>query len=196
MATIKDNINSVTNETENLVKDYLKLFSIRQTEKIALFFGILASVFIISTLLLIVIIFCSVALANHINSLFAHPYWGYWMVAGIYLITAITLVVAAIKSKKPLLTNLFVKLIGFVMNLDADRNSTLTDLQREKETINSKIEADKANIKIEVQMMKYSFMESFFKEIFNLFKSKKKKPEDAEPQKEETKNPESEETGL
>lgn len=195
MATIKDNINSVGNETENLVKDYLKLFSIRQTEKIALFFGILASVFIISTLLLIVIIFCSVALATHINSLFTHPYWGYWIVAGIYLLTSIILVIKAIKSKKPLLTNLFVKLIGFVMNLDAERNSTLTDLQREKENINSKIEADKANIKTEVQMMKYSLMESFLKEIFGLFKSKKKK-EDPEPKEEEIKNPESEDSGL
>lgn len=92
------------------------------------------------------------------------------------------------------MTNLFVKLIGFVMNLDSERNGTLKDLQREKETINSKIDADKANIKSEVQMMKYSLMESFFKEIMGFFKSKKKKSKPVAPEP-ETKNPESEESG-
>ncbi len=64
MASLKNNIDHISEDTESLVKDYLKLFSMRQAKKLALLLGILVSVFILSLLLLIVIVFCSFALAG------------------------------------------------------------------------------------------------------------------------------------
>ena len=37
MATLKNQINDISKDTENLVKEYVKLFSIKQSEKLACF---------------------------------------------------------------------------------------------------------------------------------------------------------------
>lgn len=175
MESLKNKVNDISDNTEHLINDYLKLFSIKQTEKIALLLGVLSSVFIISILLFMVLIFCSIALANELNALFEYQYWGYWIVAGIYLLITLFLVIRAVKTKTPLLTNLFVKLIGFVFSLDSERTHNLKDLQREKETINHKIDADKANIKNDYQTIRYGFLEMVLKEVVGVFRTKKKK---------------------
>jgi len=54
MSKLKNNIDSISNDTENIAKDYLNLLIIRITERLSLFIGIFFSVFIISTLLLII----------------------------------------------------------------------------------------------------------------------------------------------
>lgn len=64
MATLKKNLNNITDDTKVLVEDYLRLFSGKFSEKLALFLGILASVFVLFTLILILVIFSSFALAD------------------------------------------------------------------------------------------------------------------------------------
>ena len=56
MSKLKNNIDSLTSDTENIARDYLHLLTVRITERLALFIGILFSVFIVATLLLIVIL--------------------------------------------------------------------------------------------------------------------------------------------
>jgi len=174
MSKLKNNLEGISKDTETVIKDYIKLLMIKQTEKLALFFGILASVFIISTLLLIVIIICSLALAGYINKLMESEYWGFWIVAGFYFIIIAFLILKTLKSKTPLLTNLFVKLIVFVLNIDVKQTKTLKGLKLEKEMVNEKLDSGKEKIKTDVQLLRYSFMEGLLKEFLGLFSRNKK----------------------
>ena len=173
MASLKNNINNISDDTESLVRDYLKLFSIKQTEKLSLYLGILATVFILSLLLLIIIVFWSFALAGYLNDILANDYWGFWIVSGFYILVIALVIFKMIKTKRPPLSNLFVKLIVSVMSLDISQSKSLKGLKIEREVLNHKIETGKVKIKANAQSLRYVIMESLFREFFGLFKSKK-----------------------
>jgi len=175
MASLKNNINDISDDTESLVKDYLKLFSIRQSKKLALLLGILASVFILSLLLLIVIVFCSFALAGYLNDLLGHDYWGLLIVAGFYILLITWLIIKMLRTQTPLFANLFVKLVAFVFNMEINHDKSIKGLKLESESVKQKIETDKVKIKANFQMLRYGIMESLLLEFFGLFTSKKKK---------------------
>jgi len=67
MSKLKNNIDNLTADTENIAKDYLNLLVVRITERLSLFIGILFSVFLISTLLLIAVLIGSIAFAGFLN---------------------------------------------------------------------------------------------------------------------------------
>lgn len=182
MATLKNNINNISDNTETLVKDYVKLFSIKLSEKLALLLGILAAVFILSLLLLIVIAFCSFALAVYLNELLAHDYWGFWIVSAFYVLVITLIIVKIVKTKTPPLSNLFTKFIVSVLGLDMNQAKSIKGLKFESENVKQKIETDKIKIKTDFQLLRYAIMESFLKEIFGLFTSKKKDVAADEPE--------------
>ncbi len=174
MASLKNNINNISDDTENLVKNYIKLFSVKQTEKFALFLGILASVFILLILIIIVIVFYSHALVTYLNDILAGDYWGYWIISGFYILLITILIIKMAKTHKPLFANFFVKFIMSVFNLDMDQSKSVQGLKFESEMLKHNIESDKDKIKTDVQMLRYVIMESFFREFFGLFSSNKK----------------------
>ncbi|NQT77961.1 MAG: phage holin family protein [Bacteroidetes bacterium] len=182
MASLKDNINNISDDTESLVKDYLKLFSIKQSEKFALFLGVLSTAFILTLLILIVLVFCSFALAGYLNDLLATDYWGYWIVTALFLLLITFLIFKIIKTRTPLLSNLFAKIIISVFDLDINQAKNIKGLRFEGEAAKNKIETDKTKIKANVQMLRYVIMESLFREFFGLFSSKQKDtgPDEAE----------------
>lgn len=182
MATLKNNINNISDNTETLVKDYVKLFSIKLSEKLALLLGILAAVFILSLLLLIVIAFCSFVLAVYLNELLAHDYWGFWIVSAFYVLVITLIIVKIVKTKTPPLSNLFTKFIVSVLGLDINQAKSIKGLKFESENVKQKIETDKIKIKTDFQLLRYAIMESFLKEIFGLFTSKKKDAAADEPE--------------
>lgn len=182
MATLKNNINNISDNTETLVKDYVKLFSIKLSEKLALLLGILAAVFILSLLLLIVIVFCSFVLAAYLNELLAHDYWGFWIVSAFYVLVITLIIVKIVKTKTPPLSNLFTKFIVSVLDLDMNQAKSIKGLKFESENVKQKIETDKIKIKTDFQLLRYAIMESFLKEIFGLFTSKKKDAAADEPE--------------
>jgi len=177
MASLKNNLNELSEDTESLVRDYLKLFSIRQSKKLALLLAILSSVFIISLLLLIVTLFFSFALAAYLNELLGTDYWGFWIVAGFYVLLITLLIVFMLKTRKPMLTSLFIKFILFVFNIDINQPKSLDGLNNETENIRLQIETEKGKIKTDIQLLRYVIMESLFRDLFGLFTSKKKKDE-------------------
>jgi len=189
MATLKNNFNKITDDTESLAKDYLKLFSIRQVEKIALFFGILTSIFVLATLLIVLIVFISFALADVFNKLLPGDFWGFLIVGSLYLLVVILLLVKIYRSQAPLFSNLFVMLIGAVLNVDSDQAKSLKGLKKEQELIKDKIETGKTKVEADFQILKYNFMGSIFKEILGIFSSRKKTK--AEPVKEKEQEDES-----
>lgn len=174
MSKLKNNLDSISDDTKTIIKDYIKLLMIKQTEKLAMLLGIISSVFIISTLLLIVVLISSLALAGYLNKLLETEHLGFWIVAGFYFMIIALLIIKVLKSKTPLLTNLFVKLILFVLNIDVKQTKTLKGLGLEKEMVNEKLDSGKEKIKTDVQLLRYSFMEGLLKEFLGLFSKKKK----------------------
>ena len=188
MATLKSNLQKVSSDTESLAKDYLKLFSVRQSEKLAIFLGVLMSIFVIATLVLILVIISSFFLAGALNKLLASEFWGFVIVGSLYLLAIILLIVKIFRTSTPLFTNLFVRFIVLVLELDMDHAKNIKDLKREKELIKDKIETDKTLIEADFQILKYNFMGSLFKEIMGLFTSKKKGKEDKNQKEDQDKN--------
>ncbi|MDX2429558.1 MAG: hypothetical protein QNK35_01410 [Bacteroides sp.] len=195
MPSLKNNIKNISDDTEILAKDYLKLFSVRQSEKLAIFLGILMSIFVIATLVLILVIFSSFVLAGTLNKLLHSEFWGFVIIAFFYLLAIILLIVKIFRTSTPLFTNLFVKLIVLVMDIDSGHANNVKGLKKEQENIKEKIETDKSKIEADFQVLQYSIMGSIFKEILGLFTSKKK-AKATPPVKEKKKKKEEEDTSV
>jgi len=185
MPSLKSNIKKISGDSETLAKDYLKLFSVRQSEKLAIFLGIIMSIFVIATLALILLIFSSFILAGVLNKLLASEFWGFVIIGSLYLLAIIWLIVKIFRTSTPLFTNLFVRLIVLVMDIDTDHANNIKGLKKEQEHIKEKIETDKTKIEADFQILQYNIMGSIFNEILGFFTSKKKAK--AEPVKEKEK---------
>jgi hypothetical protein len=68
------------------------------------------------------IVFGSIALANFLNSRFEHAYTGYLLAGGAYILLAVLLIIWVIRSKVPLLTSLFVKILVNLFNIRSDED--------------------------------------------------------------------------
>ena len=174
MATLKNQINDISKDTESLVKEYVKLFSIKQSEKLALFLGILSSVFVLATLLLIVVVFSSFALAAYLNKVMPGEFWGFVIVGGVYVLTIILLIIKIFRTKTPIFGNFFARMIATVLDLETDDAKNLKGLKHAGELANQKIDANKIKIKGDLQLLRFTIFEALFKEFFGLFKSGKK----------------------
>jgi len=187
MSKLKNNIDKLTSDTENILKDYKKLLMIKITERLSLFIGILFSVFLLSTLLLIVVLILSVALSGFLNKILSSEFWGHLIVAGLYILFISLLIIRVVRTETPLFSNLFVKLMLFFLESDLKQPETLKGLQMEKENTNEKLELSKEKLKSDLQLLKYSLLDGLLKEFLGLFTRKKKSsktdPEPSKPKK-------------
>jgi hypothetical protein len=190
MAKLKNQITDISRDTESLVKEYVKLFSIKQSEKLAVFLGIIASVFLLATLLLIVLVFSSLALAGYLNEAMAGDYWGYLIVGGAYILSIVLLIIKIFRTKTPLLGNFFARLIVTVLNIETDEATSLNGLKNASERTRQNIDVNQIKLKSHLQLLRYTIFETLFKELIALFKTKKKeksKVKDKEKPKEKPK---------
>jgi hypothetical protein len=174
MSKLKNNIDSLTTDTENIAKEYLNLLVIRITERLSLFIGILFSVFIISTLLLIVVLIGSIALAGFLNNVLSTEVWGHLIVAGVYLLVIALLVIKMVRSETPLLSNLFIKLMIFILDINDPQTGSVKGLKVEEKRIKEKLELNKDKLKTDFQLLRYSLLDGLMKELLGLFTRKKK----------------------
>lgn len=183
MESLKNNVNNIAKDSEELVKKYLRLFSIRQSEKLSLFLGVIATTMILTMLLLVVLVFCSFALASYLNDVLDSRSWGYWIVTALYLILIIWLFYRLFKTGTPLLSNLFAKIIIAAFDLEITNDKTVNGLKAEGDSLNNNIQNDMSKIKTNVEMLRYIFAESLLREFLGLFsfnKKKKKKKKEKE----------------
>jgi hypothetical protein len=178
MASLKDNINHIAEDTRAVIMDHLKLFSIRQTEKLSRFFGLLSTIFIISCILLIVIIFFSFALAGMLNHLLDSYFWGYLIVSGVYVLGILGIFLSMKKSKRPLMSNTIARSLSTVFEIESPHPKDLDGLAQEKEVVIEKIKLHNEKISLNFELLRYSFMEHLFKEFFGLFSTKKDKDDE------------------
>lgn len=186
MESLKNNVNNIAKDTEEIVKKYLQLFSIRQSEKLSLLLGVIATTMILTMLLLVVLIFCSFALATYLNVVLDSSNWGYLIVTGLYLILIAFLFYRLFKTGTPLLSNLFAKIIITAFDLDIKNDKTVKGLRAEGDSLNSSIKNDMSKIKTNAELLRYVFVESLFREFLGLFSFKKNKKKKKKEKKIET----------
>ena len=174
MASLKTGIDKLSGDSKTLVEDYLKLFSIKQSEKLALLLGILFSFFMLSLLLLIVILFSSFALAAWLNSILSGAYTGFLIMGGLYVLLTILLLLRIILSKTPFMANFFSRLIAGILGVKHDGINDLKGLRHSSEMIQQKIDSGQDLIKADLQLLRYSIFENILKEILGLFSGRKK----------------------
>jgi hypothetical protein len=173
MENLKNNIKDISTDGQNLALNYLSLFGIRQSKRLATFLGVLASVCIISTLLMIVVVFGSFVLADFLNTLFESKYMGFLIISLLYLLTIAILLLKIKLSGKPLLTNMFVKFVLPLLNIKISQEPTIKGLNAERDILKEKIENDKNFISVHTQLLKYAVFEDFLSVFSSLFSSKK-----------------------
>ena len=143
MSKLKNNIDSLTTDTENIAKDYLNLLIIRITERLSLFVGIIFSIFVISTLLLIVVLIGSIALAGFLNKILDSYFWGHLIIVGVYLLGIALLVIKMVRSETPLLSDLFVRLMVFILDVNDTEVDSVKGLKVERKRVREKLDSDK-----------------------------------------------------
>lgn len=169
MENLKHNIEDITKDGEHLVNNYLRLFGIRQSERLATFLGVIASVFIISTLLLIITIFGSFVLADFLNTAFESKYIGFLIIAILYLLAVGILLLKMQKTGRPLFTNLFIKFVLPLLNIEITQKPTTEGLSVEQNIVKERIENEKKILNVHTQLLKYVVFEDFLKVIGTLF---------------------------
>ena len=174
MEKLKNNIEDITKDGENLVSNYLKLFGIRQSERLASLIGLISSIFLISTLLLIVIIFGSFVLSDFLNSVFDSKYLGFLIIAFLYVLAVGILMFIMHKTGRPLFTNLYIKYILPVLHIEIDQNPNIEGLKVEEDIVKERIENEKKILNAHTQLFKYVVFEDLLKVIGGLFTSKAK----------------------
>lgn len=194
MEKLKENLNDLSNETQDLAKDYLKYISLTASKKLALLIGILVTTFILSLLFLLVITLISFALAGMLNALLNSQFAGFAIVIGIYFLITALIARHIYKTRAPLFSNMFVKILAFIFEIDSDRPITLEDIDAEKKLTLEKIDTDKTLLKANFKLLKYSILETIISEVLGFFASKRKDNEAPNPEAENTEglNPASE----
>ena len=178
MENLKNNGEELSKDVENIIQNYLKLFGLKQSESLAVFMGLISSVILITTLLFILILFCSFVLGDLLNGLFESNYLGYGIIAGIYALIIIILLLRIKKKGTPLFANFYVKLILPLLKIETRQRKNLEGLTIESENVKESIELHKKTFMAHSQLLKYSVMEDLKDQIVDLVSSKLEKRKD------------------
>lgn len=117
-----ESLNEIKDSLSTLFKDEVQLYTLKGVEKASLFLGIIATFFIVTVVVLLGIIFGSIALAKYLNLRLDHDFMGYLILAGADVLLAFLLIILVARRKIPLLTNLFVKAIVPIFKIKQDED--------------------------------------------------------------------------
>ena len=76
------------------------------------------------------------------------------------------------KTGRPLLTNLYIKYILPLLNIEINQNPSIEGLKIEQDIVKERIENEKKILNAHTQLFKYVVFEDLLKEIGGLFTSK------------------------
>ena len=117
-----ESLNDIKDSLKSIFKDEVQLYTLKGVEKASLFLGIIATFFIVTIVVLLGIIFGSIALAKYLNLRFDHDFMGYLLVAGVDVLLAVLLLIMVGRRKVPLLTSLFVRAFVSIFKINEDEN--------------------------------------------------------------------------
>jgi predicted branched-subunit amino acid permease len=117
-----ESLHDIRDSLRSIFRDEARLYTLKGVEKASLFLGIIATFFIVTMVVLLGIIFGSIALAKYLNGILEHAFMGYLIVAGADILLALLLLVLVARRKVPLLTNLFVRSIVSIFKIHDEEN--------------------------------------------------------------------------
>jgi hypothetical protein len=117
-----DSIKEIKENLQTIFKDEVRLYSLKGVEKTSMLLGVIATFFIVLLFIILGIVFGSIALASYLNTLLDNAYWGYLIVGGTDILLAILTVGLVKRTKVPLLTNLFVRILVNIFNIKEDED--------------------------------------------------------------------------
>jgi hypothetical protein len=117
-----ESLNDIKESLKSIFKDEVQLYTLKGVEKVSLFLGIISTFFIVTIVILLGIIFGSIALAKYLNGTLDHEFLGYLIVAGGDVLLALLLLIMVGRKKVPLLTNLFVRTFVSIFKINEDED--------------------------------------------------------------------------
>lgn len=117
-----ENLNDIKDNLRSILKDEVQLYTLKGVEKASLFLGIIATFFIVTVVILLGIIFGSIALAKFLNLKLDHDSMGFLIVAGGDMLLALILLIWVTRRRIPLLSNLFVRAIVSIFKINKDED--------------------------------------------------------------------------
>ena len=117
-----ESLHDIKESLRSIFRDEARLITLKGVEKASLFLGIIATFFILTMVILLGIIFGSIALAKYLNGKLEHAFMGYLIVAGADILLALLLLIVVTRRKLPLLTNLFVRIIVSLFKISEDED--------------------------------------------------------------------------
>jgi len=117
-----ESLNEIKDSLKTIFKDEVQLYTLKGVEKASLLLGIISTFFIVTIVVLLGIIFGSIALAKYFNLRLDHDFMGYLIVAGADVLLAVLLLIMVARRKIPLLTNLFVRAIVSIFKINEDED--------------------------------------------------------------------------
>jgi hypothetical protein len=117
-----DNFKDIKDDLQSIFKDQVRLFSLKGVEKTSMLLGVIATFIIVLIFFILGIVFGSLALAKILNSRMDHEFMGYIIVGGVDILLSILLILWVLKTKVPLLTSLFVKILVNIFNIRSDED--------------------------------------------------------------------------
>jgi hypothetical protein len=117
-----ESLNDIKDNLKSIFQDEVKLYTLKGVEKASLFLGIIATFFIVTIVILLALVFASIALAKFLNLRLDHDFMGYLIVAGGDVLLAVLLLILVARRKVPLLTSLFVRTIVSIFKISEDED--------------------------------------------------------------------------
>lgn len=117
-----DNVKDIKENLRGLFRDHIRLYSLKGIEKSSLFLGVIATFFIVLIFFIMGIIFASLALSKYLNALLDNAYLGYLLVGAGDVLVAVLLLVLVQRTRVPLLTSLFVKILVNIFKIEEDED--------------------------------------------------------------------------
>lgn len=117
-----DNMNEIKEDLQRLVKDHIRLYSLKGVEKSSLFLGVIATFFIVLAFFMLGIVLGSIALANYLNTQLDHAFLGHLIVGAGDIVLAILILMIVQRTRVPLLSSLFVRILVNLFKLGEDED--------------------------------------------------------------------------
>ena len=118
-----DSLKNIWKALMVLLKDNVRLFTLKGVEKSSLVLGLFATVFIVLGFCMIILVFASVALAIFLNGELGSAFLGYLIISATYLLILALLLVWVVKRKIPFLTGIFVQTLIVLFNIPEDEDN-------------------------------------------------------------------------
>lgn len=117
-----DSFKDIKNDLQSIFKDEVRLYSLKGVEKTSMLLGVIATFIIVLIFFILGIVFGSLALANILNTRMDHEFMGHIIVGGTDILLSVLLILWVLKTRVPLLTSLFVKILVNIFNIRNDED--------------------------------------------------------------------------